>query len=135
MSSHKALRGMHNNTPFSMVNSSLVPKKWHAMRGTSWIFSGQPFNVNLYMVLWIGSLSTAPLTMFNLSGVKYRWVPLKPDFWEHENQSGLLVIWLIYIKLYRKKEKQIWGKIQAKRESGLTTVWLKWDPPVYVLYV
>ena len=22
----------------------------------------------------------------------YRWVPLKLDFWEHENQSGLLVI-------------------------------------------
>ena len=23
-------------------------------------------------------------------------------------------------------------KIWAKRESGLTTVWLKWDPPVYL---
>ena len=41
------------------------------MKGTSWILSGQPFKVNLYTVLWIGSLSTAPLTMFNLSGVKY----------------------------------------------------------------
>ena len=31
-------------------------------------------------------------------------------FWEHENQSGLLVIWLIYIKLYRKKETKFWKK-------------------------
>ena len=26
---------------------------------------------------------------------KYRWVLLKPDFWEHENLSSLSVIWLI----------------------------------------
>ena len=48
------LRGMHilspfNNTPFpfSIVNSSLVPQKWHATWGTSWILSGQPFRVNI----------------------------------------------------------------------------------------
>ena len=46
------LRGIHtlspfNNTPFFMVNSSLVFHKWHAMWGTSWILSGQPFKVNL----------------------------------------------------------------------------------------
>ena len=51
-------------------------------------------------------------------------------FWEHENQSGLLVIRLIYIKLYRKKETKFWEKIQAKWESGLTAVRLKRDPPV-----
>ena len=51
-------------------------------------------------------------------------------FWEHENQSNLLVIWLIYIKLYRKKETKFWEKIQAKWESGLTAVRLKQDPPV-----
>ena len=51
-------------------------------------------------------------------------------FGEHENLSDLSVIWLIYIKLYRKKEKKIWQKIWAKWESSLTTVWLKWDPPV-----
>ena len=66
------------------------------------------------------------VSIFNTS--TYRWVPLKPDFWEHENQSALSVIWLIYIKLYRKKEEKIW----AKWESGLTAVWLKWDPPVYI---
>ena len=60
-----------NSTLFSVVNSSLVSQKWHAMWGTSLILSGQPFKVNLYMVLWIGSLSTAPLTTFNLSSVKY----------------------------------------------------------------
>ena len=31
-------------------------------------------------------------------------------FWEHENQSGLLVMQLIYIKLYRKKETKFWRK-------------------------
>ena len=57
---------------------------------------------------------------------------LSQIFWEHENQSSLLVIRLIYIKLYRKKETKFWRKkIRAKWESGLTTVWLKWDPPVW----
>ena len=31
-------------------------------------------------------------------------------FWEHENQSSLLVIRLIYIKLYRKMENKFWKK-------------------------
>ena len=53
-------------------------------------------------------------------------------FWEHENQSGLLVIWLIYIKLYRKKETKFWKKIWAKQEYGLTAVRLKWDLPVFI---
>ena len=52
-------------------------------------------------------------------------------FWEHKNLSGLSIIRLIYIKLYRKKETKFWRKkIRAKRESGLTAVRLKWDPPV-----
>ena len=55
---------------FNLVNSSWVPQKWCAILRTSWILSGQPFKVNLYMVQWMGSLSTAPLTMFNLSGAK-----------------------------------------------------------------
>ena len=38
-------------------------------------------------------------------------------FWEHENLSSLPVIQLIYIRLYRKKEKN-WPKIQAKQESA-----------------
>ena len=58
-------------------------------------------------------------------GSRLSWI-----FWEHENQSGLLVIWLIYIKLYRKRETKFWKKIWAKRESGLTAVQLKGDPPV-----
>ena len=57
---------------------------------------------------------------------------LSQIFWEHETLSGLLVIWLIYIKLYKEKEKKIWQKIWAKWESGLTDVQLKWDPPVMV---
>ena len=51
-------------------------------------------------------------------------------FWEHENQSGLLVIQLICIKLYREMENKFWKKIWAKRVSGLSAVRLKRDPPV-----
>ena len=64
--------------------------------------------------------------MAGCTGGSYlRWI-----FWEHENLSGLSV--LIYIKLYKEKEKnkQFWQKILAKQESGLTTVWLQQDPPV-----
>ena len=32
-------------------------------------------------------------------------------------------------------QKNLATKIRAKRESGLTTVWLKRDPPVYIYYV
>ena len=42
-----------------------------------------------------------------LDSWNYRWVPLKPDFWEHENLSSLSVIQLIYIKLYKEKEKNM----------------------------
>ena len=56
---------------------------------------------------------------------------LSQIFWEHENLFGLSVIWLMYIKLYRKRVTKVWQKIQTKWESGLTTVWLKWDPPVF----
>ena len=55
---------------------------------------------------------------------------LSQIFWEHEILSCISVIWLIYIKLYKEKEKENWQKIQAKWESGLTAVWLKQDPPV-----
>ena len=34
-----------------------------------------------------------------------------PDFWGHENLSGLSV--LIHIKLHKEKEKQFWQKIWA----------------------
>ena len=53
-------------------------------------------------------------------------------FWEHVNLFGLSVIWLISTKMYIKLYI-LWQKIQAKWESGLTTVQLKWDPPVWVL--
>ena len=53
-------------------------------------------------------------------------------FWDHENVSSLSVIWLIYMKLYKEQAIQIWQNIQAKWESGLSAVWLKWDPPVFV---
>ena len=43
-------------------------------------------------------------------GSRLSWI-----FWEHENQSGLLVIWLIYIKFYRKEETKFW-----KKKSGLS---------------
>ena len=40
-------------------------------------------------------------------------------FWEHENLSGLSVLYT------RKRKKQFWQKIWAKQESGFTAVWLK----------
>ena len=43
--------------------------------------------------------------------------------------SGLSV--LICIKLIKLYKNEIIQKIRAKRESGLTTVWLKRDPPVH----
>ena len=36
------------------------------------------------------------------------WIPLKLDFWEHKNLSSLSV--LIYIKSYKEKEKNNFGK-------------------------
>ena len=42
--------------------------------------------------------------------------------------SGLSV--LICIKLIKLYKNEIIQKIRAKRESGLTAVWLKRDPPV-----
>ena len=49
-------------------------------------------------------------TKFNTDGSCLSWI-----FWERENQSGLLVIRLIYIKLHRKKETKFW-----KKKSGLS---------------
>ena len=50
--------------------------------------------------------------------------------------SGLSV--LICIKLIKLYKNEIIQKIQAKWESGLTAVRLKWDPPVFwhiILYL
>ena len=74
--------------------------------------------------------------MPNLMGIFTGGSCLSRIFWEHENQSGLLVIWLIYIKLNREKGNQILGKkIRAKHESGLTAVRLKRDPPVFLAHI
>ena len=75
----------------------------------------------------IGSQHMSSNYMFAYTGGSH----LSRIFWEHENQSSLLVIWLIYNKLYRKKETKFWKKIWAKWESGLTVVQLKQDPPVW----
>ena len=63
----------------------------------------------------------------------HRWVPLKPDFLgacksvPAYQLSGLSV--LICIKLIKLYKNEIIQKIRAKRESGLTAVRLKRDPP------
>ena len=57
---------------------------------------------------------------------------LSQIFWEHENLVWLkhyLAYPIIIISLII--QRNLATKIWAKRESGLTTVWLKWDPPVY----
>ena len=60
--------------------------------------------------------------------VQLKWDPLKPDFWEHENLSGLSVIQ--FTELTCIKLIKLYQKIQAKWESSLTAVRLKWYPPV-----
>ena len=63
----------------------------------------------------------------------YRWVPLRPDFlgaWKsvrlkHYSACPIIIINLII-------QRNLATKIRAKRESSLTGVWLKWDPPVYM---
>ena len=68
-------RGINTRSQIKTLHSLwLTHPWWHvgcAMWGSSRTLSGQPFKVNPYTVLWIGSLSTASLTMFNLSGVKW----------------------------------------------------------------
>ena len=61
----------------------------------------------------------------------YRWVLLKPDFlgaWKSVRLISNLAYlhWIIQENGKQILEKKIW----AKRESGLTAVRLKWDPPV-----
>ena len=61
----------------------------------------------------------------------YRWVPLKPDF-----LGALKSVWLNHYPAYPIIiisliiQRNLATKIQAKQESGLTAVQLKWDPPV-----
>ena len=62
----------------------------------------------------------------------YRWVPLKPDFlgaWKSVRLKHYLAYPVIIISLIMQRNLAI--KIRAKRESGLTAVRLKRDPPVY----
>ena len=84
-------------------------------------------------LLWVGILTHCIRSKASIEyctgGSCLSWI-----FWEHENQSGLLVIRLIYIKLYRKKETKFWKKIWAKWESSLTAVQLKQDPPVICMH-
>ena len=54
-------------------------------------------------------------------------------FWEHENLSGLIIIRLIQYYNKFNNTKKFGNKIRAKRESGLTTVRLKRDPPVSLI--
>ena len=61
----------------------------------------------------------------------YRWVPLKLDFlgaWKSVWLKHYLSYPIIIISLI--KQRNLATKIWAKWESGLTTVWIKRDPPV-----
>ena len=55
---------------------------------------------------------------------------LSQVFCEYENLSSLSVIWLISTNLHVSWTCTILAKISAKWETGLTAVWLMWDPPV-----
>ena len=66
---------------------------------TSWILSDHPLRVRQYMVLCMGSLSTSPLMMFNLSGVQCMlWT-----FW----CSSISIFSFCYWKLLRQSAKTI----------------------------
>ena len=63
--------------------------------------------------------------------MKYRWVPLKPDFlgaWKSVRLKHYPAYPIIIISLII--QRNLATKIQAKQESGLTAVRLKPDPPV-----
>ena len=65
---------------------------------------------------------------------KYRWVPLKPDFlgaWKSVRLKHYPAYPIIIISLII--QRNLAKKIRAKWESGLTAVWLKWDPPVSLI--
>ena len=65
----------------------------------------------------------------------YRWVPLKLEFlgaWKSVRLKHYLAYPIIIISLIL--QRNLATKIWAKRESGLTAVWLKRDPPVYRLF-
>ena len=58
-----------------IFHSLQLTHTWYARNGVLCrkllgTFSGQPLRVNMYMVLWMGSLSIPPMTMFNLPCVK-----------------------------------------------------------------
>ena len=61
----------------------------------------------------------------------YRWVPLKLDFlgaWKSVRLKHYPAYPIIIISL--NIQRNLATKIWAKRESGLTAVWLKQDPTV-----
>ena len=83
--------------------------------------------IELLQTFFVHVILCAPQHFF----FKYRWVPLKPDFlgaWKsvwlkHYPAYPIIIISLII-------QRNLATKIWAKQESGLTTVRLKWDPPV-----
>ena len=71
-------------------------------------------------------------TVLRVSTDIYRWVPLKPDFlgawksvWLKHYPAYPIIITSLII------QRNLATKIRAKWESGLTTVRLKRDPPVW----
>ena len=84
----------------------------------------------------MGELNSTLLTMWFMQGFpvvaenQYRWVPLKQDFlgaWKSFQLKHYLAYPIIIISLII--QRNLATKIQAKQESGLTTVWLKQDWP------
>ena len=87
-----------------------------------------PNSAHIYNITYNNSLKKETELKY-----KYRWVPLKPDFffWEHENLSGLrvkLAYPVIFSSVY--VEKLPWQSIWLNQESGLTDIQLMWGPPV-----
>ena len=58
------------------------------------------------------------LFQFILDDVNTGGSRLSQIFWEHEILSGLSVIWLIYIKFYKEKEKKSGKKSRLSRNPA-----------------
>ena len=90
---------------------------------------------NAYLSLFVKAIMMSSNTYLCMFFYKlqyvYRWVPLKPDFlgaWKSVRLKHYPAYPVIIISLIT--QRNLATKIRAKRESGLTAVRLKRDPPV-----
>ena len=67
--------------------------------------------ISLYMYMYLSMYVGRHASFHYLCVHEYSWSCLSHIFWEHENFSGLSVIWLISTKYNEKGEKNNFDKI------------------------